>query len=75
MGGARLADEDLLRRAPAQRHADAALQLLHGVEEVLVGEVLRKAERRAAPRHDAHLEQRVAVLREPAHHLHVREQE
>jgi hypothetical protein len=69
---AHLADEDLLGGAPAQRHADAPLQLLHRVEQVLVRQVLREAERGGAARHDAHLEQRVAVLREPADDLRAR---
>ena len=67
---AHLADEDLFCGAATQRHADARAQLLHGVQKVLVGEVLCESEGGGATWHDADLEQGVAVLCEPTHHLH-----
>ena len=51
-----LADHDLLGGAAPQRHARHVQHLLRRHQHVLVGQVLRKAQRRGAARHDGHLQ-------------------
>ena len=61
-------EEDLLGHAPAERHADAVLELLGGEEEALLGQVLRVAEGADAARDDRDLEQRIRPLQRSAMH-------
>ncbi len=50
-----LAQQDLLRGAPAERHARHVRHLRRRHQQVLARQVLREAQRRAAARHDADL--------------------
>ena len=63
--GADLTEHHLLRGPATQGHAHHVRQLLRRGEEIFVGKVLRKAERRGAARDDGHLEQGFRVLEEP----------
>ncbi|KDD77114.1 protein kinase, partial [Helicosporidium sp. ATCC 50920] len=68
--------EDSSRAAPlpnggasaAQGHGHHVGELLLGGQQIFVGKVLREAQGRRPAGHDAHLEQRLGVLQEPAHH-------
>ena len=60
-------EEDLLRRSSSQGHAHSVVQLLCGVEVLLLGQVLRIPQT-LAPGDDGDLEEGVGVLQEPADH-------
>ena len=59
-------EDDVLGGAAAQRHAHGVGELLLRVQRHVTRQRLRVAERGAAPRHNAHLHDRVCVLEHPA---------